>query len=123
MSQVLLNGHESGPVILLLNAMSEKLKDHEDILTVFNLNPENGALKAEVVVTVNGVEIDFMGEVAHFVKDVYDKMDEHIKEQALELWQKPENAFREASDELMRIADDIDVLRWKARQILNNLED
>lgn len=122
MSQVQLTGHD-GPAVLLLNAMSEKLKDHEDILTIFNLKPENGEIKAEVVVTVNGVEVDFMGEVAHFVKQVHDSIDSLVNEKALELWRKPENTLRDASDELMRIADDIDVLRWKARQILNSLED
>lgn len=114
---------DSAPVVrTLFNAMCHNI-DAQDILEKFKLVPDGAATTVEVVVTVNGVEVDFMGHVGEAFECLSGRIDEYIKEEAAKLFTDKADQFRDAARDLEAIADQIEVLNWKARKILNKVED
>ena len=110
----------SAAVSLLFGAMCKRAGT--DVIKTFSLEPKMEFTTAEVVVTVNGVEVDFIGEVAETVTSLSQNIDDLIKAEALKLWESKAERFRAAADDLARVADDIEALQWKARQVVEKLE-
>ena len=112
---------EDKPVIrALFSAMCKKAPF--DVVEAFKLLPGGEATTAEVVVTVNGVEVDLMGEVADFVNMVHTNLDEIVKDKAEELWSDLATPMTDAGFEIVEIGEQIKRLSWKVRQVLDGLE-
>lgn len=99
--------------VLLFNAMASKTESSDgDILEVFGM--EIGNSTADVVVTVNGVEVDLVKEVAAHVDFVVNGLESFVEKRALQLLQ-------ERASNITSILSEIENNSWKLEQVLKSI--
>jgi ribosome-associated translation inhibitor RaiA len=108
-----LDGSAAG--ILLMNAMSAGAKDTEfDRLFVEPSRAKGEPIKVDVVLLVNGHEVPFMKCVNDAWKSIDERVDEMVREKAMELVSKSR------LDGLMRALDDAE---WRIEEELRKAQE
>jgi len=101
--------------MLLMNAMAAlsegKKLDYIDLFQIKVGEPDSNMMQVEV--TVNGVAVDFTGALQEGLDIIFDAVDQHVKDKALELLKEHPT--------LMNLQYELESADWKIRDALDKL--
>lgn len=98
--------------VCVVNAMAARLKKHETFVSAFGMDLGNSNVNLKVL--VNGVEVDLIGDVVDQFDKVFDKLDEHIKNEAVEL-------VKNKATNLANLISAIDRAEWEIGEALKGI--